>query len=117
MMRYAVAGVLSVLLLAGCSGHASQAGTPAAAPPAASAVARLLHAAGFTDCGPAQGGGVTDSGTAYLDGKRIGIDTFPGADVRDRWEKTARNFGVVPFRQDSQWVAYVAVDQNAKGCS
>ena len=115
-MRYA-AGVLAALLLAGCSGHASQAGTPLATPPAAGDVARLLHAARFTDCGPAPGGGVTDSGTAYLDGKRIGIDTFPSADVRDRWEKAARGVGVAPFRQAPQWVAYRAVDHDAKGCS
>ncbi len=81
-------------------------------------VAALLHAARVTDC-PGSGSlvGVTDSGFAYLGSERIGINTFPGPDIRDRWVTAVRNFGVMPFAQGSTWVAYKAVDQTAKTCN
>jgi hypothetical protein len=61
-------------------------------------------------------GGVTDSGTAYQGSERIGIDTFPGPDILATWEKTARNVGVVPFRQGTAWAVYKATDQTSKRC-
>lgn len=103
-----MAAVLAVAIAA-CSSAPAQ-------PPTPQVVAQNLHATGFTDCGPAPIGGVTDSGTAYLNAERIGIDTFPGADVRDNWEKASRDFGIVPFAQGDTWVAYKAVDQKARGC-
>jgi hypothetical protein len=80
------------------------------------ALAIALHASNFQDCGPAALGGVTDSGTAYLNHKRIGINVFPGADIRDQWKKSARNFGVVPTQEGPNWVVYIATNQAAKGC-
>ena len=110
------------LAAAGCGGSAPAgsaapaAGTAVAAPPAASAVAAEIGAAGFTDCGPAPLGGVTDGGVAELDGKRVGIDVFPGQPERDAWLATAAKLGVAPFRESADWVAYVAVTQAGPAC-
>jgi hypothetical protein len=90
---------------------------PVATPSSARDVAAVLHAGAFSDCGPRPLGGVTDSGTAYLGGHRIGINTFPGPDIRDQWKKTARGFGVVPFEEGPTLVAYRSLDQQAKGCN
>jgi hypothetical protein len=107
------AGML--LALAACGSSASSVQVLPRLPSAAS-VAREVKASGFTDCGSAPGGGVTDSGTAYLNGKRIGIDTFPSARVRDHWKATAGDFGVVVTMQGPTWVVYNAVDQKATRC-
>lgn len=79
-------------------------------------VAALMSATGFTDCGPHPLGGVSGSGTAYLAGARIGIDTFAGPAQRDSWLQVSADFGIVPLRQGANWVAYKATDQTAKGC-
>src|SRR5215469_12975659 len=95
ILRWA-AVVAATLALADCASTAAR--TRVATPSSARDVAAVLHAGGFSDCGPRPLGGVTDSGTAYLGGHRIGINTFPGPDIRDQW-KTARGFGVVPFEE------------------
>lgn len=113
---------VAVLALAACSSGGSTASsgvgpvTTVQQPPSASAVASALHITGFTDCGPAPTGGVTDSGTAYKGSERVGIDTFPSQDIRDGWIKTAAKVGVVPAWEGTTWVAYRATKQSAKGC-
>ncbi len=119
--------IVAAIGVAGCGGQAVH--HAASAPAAPSSVQRLpqpvtpqqvateLKATGFTDCGPAPTGGVTDSGTAYLGSERIGIDTFPSPDIRDGWKKVSAGFGIAPFAQGNTWVAYKAVAQHAKGCN
>ena len=119
--------IVAAIGVAGCGGQAVHhaASAPAAPssvqtlpqPPTPQQVATTLHATGFTDCGPAPGGGVTDHGTAYLRSERIGIDTFPGPGIRDSWKKVAAGFGIAPFAQGTTWVAYKATAQHAKGCN
>jgi hypothetical protein len=91
---------------------------PAAVQPAtARQVAAQLGASGFTDCGPAPAAGVTDAGVAYLGGRKIAIDTFPGPGIRDQWLSAVRSFGIVPFRQGAQWVAYASTSPGMRGCA
>jgi hypothetical protein len=129
--KLAVAGLLSVAALSAAACSSSPSITPAtvaspsststaiqklAIPPTAGQIASEIHATGFTDCGSAPLGGVVDAGMAKLDGKRIGIDTFANASVRDSWEATAAKLGVVPFEQAATWVVYTAVSQTGTGC-
>lgn len=104
-----------IFAVAGCGSSSGQA-EHLPQPTTVRQVAGQLKATGLAMCGSAPGGGVTDSGTAYLGRERIGIDTFPGSSQRDSWKKTAAGFGVAPFEQGPDWVAYKATDQTAKGC-
>lgn len=119
-----VSGVAIAMLSAGTgtalamtSTRAPAAGTPAVLtqPPSAAAVSSQLHLTGFTDCGPAPLGGVTDSGVAYSGSVKYGIDTFPAVTERNTWVQTAAQFGVVVDTETATWVLYSATDQ-AKGC-
>jgi hypothetical protein len=113
------AAVLAVPLFAACSaGPAAPSGSAPSfpAPQSAAQVARQAGATGFTDCGAAPAGGVTDAGTAYMDGKRMGIATFPSSGQRDTWLQTVASFGIVPSQEGATWVLYIATDQAAKGC-
>jgi len=103
--------------LTACGSGTSSSVTQVPQPPSASSVAQQLGLTGFTDCGPAPTGGVTDSGTGLKGSERIGIDTFPSQDVRDTWIKTAAKLGVVPAWESGTWVAYKALTQSAKGCN
>ena len=106
--------ILAVLLPAACSSAPAVTSLPQ--PPTASAVAAQLGATGFTDCGPAELGGVSDYGTAYKGSERIAIDTFPGPAQRDSWKKAAAPFGIAVAWQGATWVAYRAPHQAAHGC-
>jgi hypothetical protein len=107
----------SGLLLAACGSSSGQVQVQKLSqPPSVRQVAAQLHLTGLTVCGPAPLGGVTDSGVAYRHGERIGIDTFPGPAQRDKWKKLSAGLGVAPFAQGTDWVAYKATDQSAKGC-
>jgi hypothetical protein len=109
---------LALALAAGCGSTAHPAHTAPSIPAAQNArqVAQEAGATSFTDCGAAPMGGATDTGTAYLGGKRVGIDTFPSSRQRDTWLQTAENFGIVPSQKGATWVLYIATDQTAKGC-
>ena len=120
--RTALVTTAALLALAGCgSSGGSSSGSPAPVqtlnqPTSVRQVAAELHLTRLSVCGPAPAGGVTDSGVAYRGSERIGIDTFPGPAQRDAWKKLSANFGVAPFAQGRDWVAYKATDQSAKGC-
>jgi len=111
----ASAAIAAIAAISACGSPAART-TTLQGPTSVQAVASELHLTGLTDCGPAPLGGVTDSGTAYEGSERIGIDTFPGPQQRDAWKRTSADFGVVPFAQGPDWVAYKAADQQAKGC-
>lgn len=106
---------VAVLLLCACSGAPAVTSLPQ--PPTASAVAAQLGATGFTDCGPAALGGVSDSGTAYKGSERIDIDTFPGPVQRDSWKKAAAPLGIAVAWQGASWVAYRTPLQSGHGCT
>jgi hypothetical protein len=110
--RVIAAGIACAALAAGAAACSSS----PQAPPTARQVAGMVAASGFTDCGPHPAGGVTDSGTAILDGFRVGIDTFPGTAQLTAWEQAAADLGVVPWHQGSTWVVYKAVTQAGGGC-
>ena len=119
MKKITAAAVLTAPLLAACSSSPAAPAQSAPAvpgPQSAAQIARQAGATGFTDCGPAPIGGVTDSGAAYMHGKRVGIDTFPSAKQRDTWLATAADFGIVPSQKGDTWVLYISVNQKAKGC-
>jgi hypothetical protein len=86
-------------------------------PPTVQQISATLKATNTVECGSAPLGGVTDMATAYLNGKRIGIDTFPSATVRDNWKTTSATFGISSFAEGPTWVAYIATDQASKGCN
>lgn len=124
--RRPAAAFLLAGLVAGCGSSAPQppssaplraASSAPAQPPSVTRVAAQVGATRVSVCGPAPGGGVTDSGVAYRGATRLGIDTFPGLKVRDRWIKTAQGFGVVVLQEGDTWVVYRAVDQHAEGCN
>jgi hypothetical protein len=104
----------AVLLLAACGSAPAVTSLPQ--PPTASAVAAQLGATGFTDCGPAELGGVSDSGTAYKGGERIAVDTFPGTAQRDSWKKAVAPLGIAVAWQGADWVAYRVPRQAGRGC-
>jgi hypothetical protein len=109
-------GAVSLVSLAACSSGSTTSQvqvTQLPQLPSASAVAKQLGFTGFTDCGPSPLGGVTDAGTAYKGSVRYGIDTFPAADIRDGWKKTAAKLGIAPLWQGTTWVAYKALKQIA----
>lgn len=107
--------IIVILLTAGCAGAPAVTSLPQ--PPTASAVAAQLGATGFTDCGPAALGGVSDSGTAYKDGERIDIDTFPGTAQRDSWKTATASLGIAVAWQGATWVAYRTPRQAGTGCT
>jgi hypothetical protein len=111
------AGIVAAATAACSSGSSSSIQvTVVPQPPSASAVAQRLGLTGFTDCGSSPIGGVTDAGTGYKGSVRYGVDTFPSQDIRDGWLKTAEKLGVAPAWEGSDWVAYKATSQSAKGC-
>lgn len=115
MNRITLAAGLAALTAgaAGCGGN--QPGPPPQ-PPSVHQVAAQTGAKRLSDCGPAPGGGVSDSAVAYRGATRVGIDTFPTQAVRDKWIKTAQGYGVVVLAEGSTWVLYRAVNQRGKGC-
>jgi hypothetical protein len=106
----APAAIAAAITLAGCGGG------PPPQPPSVRQVAAQAGATRVSVCGPAPGGGVTDSGVAYRGATRLGIDTFPTPEVRDRWIKTAQGFGVAVLQEGDTWVVYRALDQHTRGC-
>lgn len=82
----------------------------------AESIASLVGAVGFVECGPAPFGGVSDWGVARLNGVIVGIDTFPGSDIRDRWETAVRSFGIAPIRSGERWVVWRALNQTSPSC-
>lgn len=109
----AVAG-LALAAIAGCSSSASpNAVQTFAQPENAAQVARQIGATDFADHGPAPLGGVQDGGTAMYQGRKIGIDTFADASVRNTWLTSAAQLGVSPLLEGANWVAYWSVTSTA----
>lgn len=119
-----MAGTALVLALTGCSAslHVSSNPSPAPAsavstvaqPVSARQAAQQIGASGYSDCGPAPGGGIISSGLARYHGKMIGIDAFVTDADRDAWLQVASGFGIAPWIKGTAWVAYVAA---GKGCA
>jgi hypothetical protein len=116
----AAAGVLSAGIAAACSAQYPQPAQSLSAvrtlpqPETASQVAAQIGASGFVSEGPAPLAGVQTSGTAMYHGRKIGIDTFATAAVRDQWVKMSASFGVSPLVEGTNWVAYWSVTQGAE---
>jgi hypothetical protein len=117
-MRTAACWVAAAIAAAGIGVAVRELTAPGPAPAMnANQVAAIVQATQFTDCGSSALGGVTDAGTAYLGGEKIGINVFPSTAVRDQWEQLAEPLGVVPLEQGSTWVIYHALRQSGTACS
>jgi hypothetical protein len=123
-IRYAAGTALLLVAATGCSAshHASSSPSPAPAsaistvaqPVTARQAAQRIGATGYTDCGPAPGGGIISSGVARYHGHMIGIDAFVTNAARDAWLQVAAGFAVAPWIKGTSWVAYMASGDGCK---
>jgi hypothetical protein len=110
----AVTVTVSVLLTIACSSAGSVQVVPQ--PVTARQAATMIGATGYTDCGPAPGGGITSSGIAVYHGAVYGFDAFADDSSRDAWVQTVKAFGIVPRLKGHSWVAYLPVGKGL-GCA
>jgi hypothetical protein len=87
-------------------------------PPTVAQVAGFLHATYPTPCTGANPiVGIVNSGVAWVGHEKIGIDVFQNSTVRNSWKTMSADYGVSPFAQGPQWVAYKALSQTGGLCS
>jgi hypothetical protein len=78
-------------------------------PDNASQVASKLKCTGFKDLGPAEAGGVVDSGYCKIGNVKYAIDTFSTQEGRDAWLKVSMPLGVNPKWETATSVTYKSV--------
>lgn len=112
---FAVAAVLAVVALAGCSSGGAAGTTITSRDPTVQQIAAANGLTRVRDCGG--GAFVQSSGIGWKNGVKYGVDTFSSTQARDSWLQLSKGFGGFPstYQQGDTWVLYRAEDQSP-GC-